>query len=183
MDPTLYHPLISSLMYLVNSRPDLCFVVNTLSQFMVEPRRVHWVAAKHVLRYLAGIVEYGLDYRRSDGIRLIGFTDSDWAGSVADRKSTFGCCFSLGSTTVSWFSRKQKSVALSFAEAEYMAVGQVNCEALWIRKLLVNLFGQELRLTIIYYDNQSCIQLSENPVFHDRSKHMEIRYHFVQDYV
>ena len=88
---------------------------------MVELRRVYWVAAKHVLRYLAGTVEYGLDYRRSDGIKLIGFTDSDWEGSVADRKSTFGCCFSLDSAAVSWFSRKQKSVALSFAKAEYVA--------------------------------------------------------------
>ena len=101
MDPTLYRQLIGSLMYLVNSRPDLCFVMNTLSQFMVEPRRVHWVAAKHVLRYLAGIVEYGLDYRRSDGIRLIAFTDLDWAGGVADRKSTSGCCLNLGLATVS----------------------------------------------------------------------------------
>ena len=84
VDPTLYRQLIGSLMYLVNSRPDLCFVVNTLSQFMVEPRRVHWLAPKHVLRYLAGRVEYGLDYRRSDGIRLIGFTDLDWVGSVVD---------------------------------------------------------------------------------------------------
>ena len=106
VDPTLYRQLIGSLMYLVNSRPDLCFAVNTLSRFMVEPRRVHWVAAKHVLRYLAGSVEYGLDYKRSDGIRVIGFTDSDWAGSVADRKSTSGCCFCLGSTAVSWFIQK-----------------------------------------------------------------------------
>ena len=117
VDPTIYRQLIGSLMYLVNTRPDLCFAVNTLSQFMVEPRSVHWVAAKHVLRYLAGTVDFFLGYRRSNGIRLVGFTDSDWAGSVADRKSTSGCCFSLGSTAVSWFSRKQKSVALSFAEA------------------------------------------------------------------
>ena len=114
-------------------------------------------------------MDYGLDYRRSDGIRLIGFTDSDWAGSVADQKSTSGCCFNLGSAAVSWFSRKQKSVAFSSAEAEYMAASQASCEALWLRKLLVNLFRQELRPTMIYCDNSSCIQLSENPVFHDRS--------------
>ena len=111
VDPTLYRQLIGSLMYLVNARLDLCFVVNTLSQLMVEPRSVHWVAAKHVLRYLAGIVDFGLDYRRSDGIRLVGYTDSDWAGSVADRKSTSVCCFSLGLLVVSWFRRKQNSVA------------------------------------------------------------------------
>ena len=85
-------------MYLVNSRPDLCFAVNTLSQFMVEPRSVHWVAAKHVLHYLSGTVNFSLDYKRSEGIRLVGYTDSDWAGSVANRKSTSGCCFSLGLT-------------------------------------------------------------------------------------
>ena len=87
------------------------------------------------------------------------------------------------STVVSWFSRKQKSVALSSAEAEYMAASQASCEALWLRKLLVDLFDQELRPTLIYCDNQSCIQLFENPVFHDRSKHIEIRYHFIRDYV
>jgi hypothetical protein len=109
-------------MYLVNNRPDICFAVNTLSQFMVEPRRVHWVAAKHVLRYLCGMIDYGLDYQRRDGVRLVGYIDSDWAECVSDQKSTSGCCFGLGSTVVSWFSRKQKSVALSSAEAEYMAV-------------------------------------------------------------
>ena len=107
VDPTLYRQLIGSLMYLVNTRLDFCFAVNTLSQFMLVPRRVHWVATKHVLCYPTGTVEYGLDYRRSDGIRLIGFTDSDWASGVVDQKSTSICCFSLGSTTVSWFNQSQ----------------------------------------------------------------------------
>jgi hypothetical protein len=84
---------------------------------------------------------------------------------------------------VSWFSRKQKSVALSSAEAEYMAASQASCEALWLRKMLVGLFGVQLRPTVIYCDNQSCIKLSKNPVFHDRPKHIEIRYHFIHDYV
>ena len=136
MDHTLYHQLIGSLMYLVNTRPDLCFVVNTLSQFMVEPRSVHWVAAKHVLHYLSGTVDFGLDYRRSEGIRLVGYTDSDWEGNVADRKNTFRCCFSLDSAAVSWFSRKQKSVALSTAEAEYwqpvwLAAGPCGFASCW----------------------------------------------------
>ena len=84
---------------------------------------------------------------------------------------------------MSWFSQKQKSVALSSAEAEYMTASQANCEALWLRKLLVGLFGVQLRPIVIYYDNQSCIKLSKNPIFHDRSKHIEIRYHFICDYV
>ena len=104
--------------------------MNTLSQFMVEPKRVHWTTAKHIVRYLAGTVDYGLDYRRSGGVGLVGYTELDWAGSVSDRKSTSGCCFSLGSTVVSWLSRKQKSVSLSFAATEYMAASQGSCEAL-----------------------------------------------------
>jgi hypothetical protein len=183
VDATVYRQLIGSLMYLVNTRPDICFAVNTLSQYMVEPRSVHMVGAKHVLRYVAGTVDYGLDYVRGDGVSLVGYTDSDWAGCAADRKSTSGCCFSLGSGLVSWFSRKQKSVALSSAEAEYMAASQASCEAIWLRKMLVGLFGQEMSPTVIHCDNQSCIKLSENPVFHDRSKHIEIRYHFIRDWV
>jgi hypothetical protein len=167
VDSTLYRQLMGSLMYLVNTRIDVFFVVNTLSQFMVEPRRVHWVAEKHVLRYLCGMVDYGLDYHRGDGVHLVGYTDSDWEGCVSDRKSTSGCCFGLGSAVVSWFSWKQKSVALSLAEAEYMAASQASCEGLWLRKMLVVLFGVQLRPTVIYCDNQSFIKLSENPFFHD----------------
>ena len=114
---------------------------------------------------------------------LVGFKDSYWAGSASNQKSTSGCCFRLGSTVVSWFSRKQKSVALSSAKVEYMAASHASCEALWLRKLMVDLFDQELRPIVIHCDNQSCIRLSENPVFHDRSKHIEIRYHFIRDYV
>ena len=116
VDATIYRQLIGLLMYLVNTRPDICFVVNTLSQYMVEPRSVHMVGANHVLRYVVGTVDYGLDYVRGDGVSLIGYTNSDWARCAANRKSTSGCCFSLGSGLVSWFNRKHKSVALSLTE-------------------------------------------------------------------
>jgi hypothetical protein len=104
-------------MYLTNTRPDICFVVNTLSQFLVEPRCVHLVAAKHVMMYLKGTIDYGLSYDGDHNFTLSGYTNSYWAGSVVDRKSTFGCCFSLGSAMISWQSRKQSSIALSTAEA------------------------------------------------------------------
>ena len=119
--PIMYHQLIGSLMYLTNTMPDICFAVNALSQFMCEPRQIHWIAAKHVLGYLCGTVGYGLRYDSECDLKLQGFTDSDWAVCSTDRKSTSGCCFSLGSTVISWCSRKQDSVALSTAEAEYMA--------------------------------------------------------------
>jgi hypothetical protein len=180
IDATLYRQIIGSLMYLMNTKPDICFAVNTLSQFLVEPRRVHLVAAKHVMRYLKGTMDYGLSY---DDFTLTGYTDVDWAGSVADKKSTSGCCFSLGSAMISWQSRKQSSISLSTAETEYIAACSASCEATWLQKLLTGLFDLEMRATTILCDNQSCIKMTENHVFHDRSKHIEIRYHFIRDMV
>ena len=98
-------------------------------------------------------MDYGLDYRHGDGVRLASYTDSDWAGCASDRKSTSRCCFGLGSAVVSWFSRKQQSVALSSVEAGYMAAILASCEAIWLRKMLFGLFGQSLRPSVIYYDN------------------------------
>jgi hypothetical protein len=112
-------------------------------------------------------------------VKFHGFTDADWVGSPMDRKSTSGGIFSIGSTVVSWYSRKQRCVALSSVEEEYMAVSQAACEAIWMRKILVGLFGSHLDLTMIHCDNQSCIKLSINLVFHDRSNHIDIWYHHI----
>jgi hypothetical protein len=170
-------------MYLTNNRLDICFVVNALSQFLVEPKRVHLVAAKHVMMYLKGTVDYGLSYDGDHEFTLSGYTDVDWAGSVADRKSTSGCCFSLGSAMISWQSRKQSSISLSTVEVEYIAACSTSCEAIWLQKLLTGLFDLEMRATTILCDNQRCIKMTENPVFHDKSKHIEILYHFIRDMV
>ena len=102
IDATLYRQNIGSLMYLTNTRPDICFSVNTLCQFLVEPIHVHLVVAKHVMRYLKGTLDCGLSYVEDHDFTLSGYTDSDWAGSVSDRKSTLGCFFSLRSTMTSW---------------------------------------------------------------------------------
>jgi hypothetical protein len=183
VDPTMYRELIGSLMYQVNTRSDICFAVNKLSQYMVEPRHVHLVATKHVLRYLHGPVGYGLRYVLDDEVKLQVYIDSDWVGSAVDRKSTSGYCFSLGSSMISWLSRKQSSVALNTTEEKYIAASVASREAMWLRKLLARLIDLELEPTLIYYDNQSCVKLSENPVFHDKSKHIEIKYHFIRDMV
>ena len=150
---------------------------------MVKPTKIFWKASKHVLRYLSGTSGYGLWYRQEDGAKLCGFTDADWAGSPTDRKSTSGGVFSIGSIAVSWYSRKERFVALSSVEAEYMAASLAACEAIWMRKILVGLFGFHLEPTVIYCDKQSCIKLSDNPVFHDRSKHIDMRYHHIRDCV
>jgi hypothetical protein len=128
-------------MYLVNTRPDICFVVNTLSQYMVEIRSVHIVGEKQVLRYIIGIVDYGLDYVRGDGVSLVGYIDSEWVGCATDRKITSGYCFGLGLGLVSWFSRKKKSVDLSSAEEKYMAANQASFKAICLHKMLVGLCG------------------------------------------
>eukprot|EP00253_Pinus_taeda_P025123 PITA_25123 len=154
-----------------------------LSQAMVKPTKLFWKAGKHVLRYLRGTSGYGLWYRQEDEVKLCGFTDADWTGSLMDRKSTSRGIFSIESITVSWYNRKQRSVALSSVEAEYMVASLAACEAIWMRKILVGLFGSHLEPIVIYCDNQSCIKLSANPVFHDRSKHIDIRYHHIRDCV
>jgi hypothetical protein len=183
VDATLCRQIIGSLNYLTNTRPDICFAMNTLSQYLVEPRHVHLVAAKHVMRYLKGTLDYCLCYTGDHHFRLYGYIDSDWAGSASDRKSTSKCCFSLGSATTSWQSRKQSNIALSTAEAEYIATCYASCEAIWLRNLLTDLFDLEMEATMILCDNQSCIKMTENPVFHDKSNHIEIRYHYIRDMV
>jgi hypothetical protein len=111
---------------------------------MVEPKRVHLVATKHVMRYVKGMLDFGLCYNGDHDFRLVGYIDSDWAGSVSDRKSTSRCCFSLGSTMTSWQSMKQSNVSLSTTEEKYIAACFAICEAIWLQKLLIGLFDLEM---------------------------------------
>jgi hypothetical protein len=183
IDATLYRQITGSLMYLMNTRPDICFVVNTLSQFLVEPKRVHLVVEKHVMRYLKVMIDYGLSYDGDNNFTLSGYTDSDWVGSIVDRKSTSGCCFILGSAMILWKSRKQSSISLSRAEAEYIASCSASCEDIWLQKLSTGLFDLEMEETMILCDNQSYIKMTGNHVFHDRSKNIKILYHYIRDMV
>jgi hypothetical protein len=183
VDVMLYRQIIGSLMYLMNAKTEICFVVNTLSQYLVEHRCLHLVFAKHMIRYLKGTLEFGLCYNEDHDFRLIGYTDSDWAGNVFDRKSTSRCCFSLGSTMTSWKIRKKSSISLITTEAEYIVACSSICEAIWLWNLLIGLFDLDMEETMIICDNKSCIKMNENHVFHDKSKHIEIRYHYVSDMV
>ena len=153
VDATMYRQMIGSLMHLTNMRPDICFVVNTLNQFLMDTRHACLIAIKHVLRYLKGTMDYGLNYDTKQKINLHGYVDSYWAGSATNRKSTSGCYFSLGSDMISWFSKKQLCVALSTTEAKYVAAYSASCEAIWLRKLLSYLFDLELEATYIFCDN------------------------------
>jgi hypothetical protein len=153
IDSIMYMQLIGSLMYLVNTIPYICYAMSALSQFTSQPKQMHWVAAKHVLRYLRGTIRYGLRYASNVDIRLQGYADFDWVGSTVDRKSTSECCFNLGSAMVSCCSRKQTFVVLSTAKAEYIAACMEVREAMCLHKLLPSLFGQMLEPTVIHCDN------------------------------
>jgi hypothetical protein len=183
VDATLYRHIIGSLMYLTNTRPYICFAVNTLSQYLVDPRGVHLVDAKHVMRYLKGMLDYGLCYIGDHDFRLYGYTDSYWDGSASDKKSTSRCCFSLGSAMTSWKSMKQSNISLNTTDVEYIATCSANFEAIWIYKLLTGLFYLEMEAAVILCDNQSCIKMTKNPMFHDKSKHIEIHHHYIRDMV
>lgn len=153
VDPTLYKELIGSLMYMVNSRSYICFFFNTLCQFMVELERVHWVATRHILRYMHGPIRYGLKCTREDDVGLSRFTDTNWEGSSMDKKSTSKYFFSVGLGIVCWCSRKNKFVSLSLVEGEYMEANTTMCKAIWLRKLLVSFFRKKMGETNVYCDN------------------------------
>lgn len=126
---------------------------------------------------------FGILYKQTTGMKLQGFTNVDWEGSPSDKKRTLGGILIFGSGITSWYNRKQRSVALSSLEAEYMVASKTTCEATWMRKILVGLFDQTMDPIVIYYDNHSCIKLYENPIFHDRSKHIDIQYQHLRDCV
>lgn len=171
-DQKIYRSLVGSLIYLTNTRPDLIHSVSMVSRYMNEPSKLHFAAAKRILRHLQGTKNYGIKYVKEDNSKLIGYTDSDWAGSLDDRKSTSGYIFCFGSKPISWSSRKQRSVALSSSEAEYVASSEATCEAIRLRRILSDLLQDISKPTVILCDNMSAIAMTKNPVFHARLKHI-----------
>ncbi|KAL3720851.1 hypothetical protein ACJRO7_005629 [Eucalyptus globulus] len=168
-------------MYLTGTRPDIMHAVSLISRYMEHPTELHLQAAKRIFRYLQGTKNFGLFYKKGEKSDLFGFTDSDYAGDVDDRRSTSGYVFMLGSGAVSWSSKKQSIVTLSTTEAEFVAATSCACQAIWLRKILEELQFKQQKATIIYCDNSSAIKLSKNPVLHGRSKHIDVKYHFLRD--
>ena len=150
---------------------------------MQQPTKPHLDCIRRILRYVKATQNYGLFYRADLDINLEGYTDADWAGSQTDRRSTSGYMFTLGSAGISWSSKKQATVALSSTEAEYRGAAIATCEEVWIRRLLADLGVYIDGAVTIWCDNMSSIQLAKNPVFHARTKHIEVHYHFVREKV
>ena len=136
MSPTLYRSIIESLLYLTTSRPDIAFSIGVCARYQAAPKESHLTTVKRIIRYINGTPDYGLWYSKDLNACLAGYLDADWAGSVDDRKSTTEGCFYLGNNLVSWMSKKQNSVSLSTAEAEYIAAGSCCTQLLWIKKLI-----------------------------------------------
>src|SRR5262249_27957144 len=147
VDVNYYRSLIGSLLYLTATRPDIMYVTSLLSRFMHQPSMVHLGAARRVLRYIRGISDFGLNFTSQSDVSLKGYTDSDWAGSLEDSKSTSGYVFSLGSAAFSWGSKKQQIVARSIVEAEYVAASSAVNQALWLRKILADIGEEQAKAT------------------------------------
>jgi hypothetical protein len=184
VDATEYRRLIGALRYLVNSRPDLAYAVGYVSRFMEKPTVEHLVAVKRILRYVAGTVHLGCHYQKeAKKADLLGYSDSDHGADVDGRRSTSGVLFFLGKSVITWQSQKQKVVALSSCEAEYIASATASCQGVWLSRLLAEPRGKNADTITLKIDNQSAIQLSKNLVFHDRSKHIDVKYHYIRECV
>jgi hypothetical protein len=182
-----YATLIGSLMYLViGTCPDIAFAVNKLAQFTSNPKKAHWTAVKHVFRYLKYTCNYVLTYGGNDDILntdLNIFCDADWATNTSDRKSINGYVITVAGGAVSWSSKKQATVALLTAEAEYVAATHVTKQILWQRSLFTELDFELPTTSTIFTDNQAAISISHHPEHHSRAKHIDIAYHFLRDLI
>ncbi|KAL8540548.1 hypothetical protein ACS0TY_001979 [Phlomoides rotata] len=173
-DPERYRRLIGRLLYLNLTRPDVTYATQQLSQFVASPCSSHWDTAVHVLRYLKGTPSLGLHYSTSDHVALIAYSDADWATCKDTRRSITGYCVFLGNCLISWKSKKQSTVSRSSAEAEYRALGSTVCELQWLTYISTD-FRLQLPLPIpLWCDNRDALHITANPVFHERTKHLEI---------
>ena len=178
-DLTWFRQIVGSLIYLAITRSDLSYPVRMISQFMSQPMTEHLQCSQRILRYVSGTKDMALLYRRGIDEQLVGYTDADWAGNAHNRRSEYAS--SLGSAAIAWSNKKQPIVALSSTEAEYGRATVDTCEVIWLKRLL-----RDLHLanpTMIYCDNLSSTHLAKNPIFHTRTKHIEVHYHFVREHV
>ncbi|XP_066373571.1 secreted RxLR effector protein 161-like [Miscanthus floridulus] len=184
VDATLYRSIVSGLCYLVHTRPDIAFIVGYVSRFMKDPREDHWATVKQLLRYVKGTVDQVIVFPKTggSGMQLTVFSDADMVGDINGWRSTSGVLVFLGLAPISWLSLKQKVVALSTCEAEYVATAIAACQTVWLHRLLGELTSVEAHPPALMVDNQPVITLAKNPVLHDRSKHIDVKFHFLRDY-
>lgn len=162
VDTTMFKSLVGGLRYLVNTRPDIAYQVGIISRYMERPTTLHLSAAKRVLRYIKGTIQFGLVYTSSSGNNFItGFSDNDMGGSIDDRRSTGGMAYYLNESLISWVSQKQRCVALSSCEAEFMAATAASCQGIWLRNVLSRITSRDIGPVVLYIDNKSAINLAK----------------------
>jgi hypothetical protein len=181
VDQKQYRSMIGSLLYVTASRPDMMFSVCKCVRYQASPRESHLKATKRILRYLKGTHNVGLWYPKGSNFEFIRYLDSDYGRCKIDRMNISGTCQLLGRSLVSWSSKKQNIVALSTAEAEYISAGSCCTQLLWMKATL-NDFGIKFKNVPLFYDNESAIKTTQNPVQHSRTKHIDIRHHFIRDH-
>ncbi|XP_033231491.1 secreted RxLR effector protein 161-like [Belonocnema kinseyi] len=174
---------IGALLYVaVNTRPDIAVSVTILSQHNKDPTLIDWTEAKRITCYLKGTIDVKLKLRGQDAVkRLIGFAEANWAADKSDRKSNSDYLFQLYGASISWACRKQTCVALSSTEVEYVALVEACQEGVWVRRLLEDMKQKQQGPTVVYEDNQSCLQLICNKKFSHRTKHIDTKYHYIKD--
>ncbi|KAL0405346.1 UNVERIFIED_CONTAM: Retrovirus-related Pol polyprotein from transposon TNT 1-94 [Sesamum latifolium] len=163
--------------------PDISFAVGVISSYMQNPKKPHLEAVRRILRYVKGTLSYGIMFKKCEDCKLVGYCDADYAGDHDTRRSTTGYVFMLGFGAVSWCSKRQPTVSLSTTEAEYQAAAMAAQEITWLVQLLKELHQPVEYGVPLYCDNLSAIRLAENPVFHARTKHVEVHYHFIREKV
>ena len=166
-NPSLYRRLVGSLVYLTVTRPDISYAIHQVSQYLSAPRSTYYAAVLRILRYLKGTLFHGLFYSAQSPLVLRAFSDADWVGDPTDRRSTTSYCFFLGSSLISWRSKKQTHVARSSTEAKYRALADTTSKLLWLWWLLKDLGASTSSATPLYCDNQSAIHIAHNDVFHE----------------
>lgn len=177
-----YAEAIGSLLYCaMGTRPDICYALSVLSKYTSAPRAAHWSAVKRVFRYLKGTADHGLLYKKTDRAQLICYTDADWGGDHTNRRSISGMVTTLGTGPISYHAQQQSSASLSTTESEYIAASVAVQEVVWLKRFLDELKMPYARNTVVRCDNQSALKLIKNPEFHKRTKHIDIRYHFIRE--
>ncbi|KAM3231437.1 hypothetical protein ACQJBY_061551 [Aegilops geniculata] len=186
VDATEYRSVVRKLSYLTNTRPDLAYSVGIVSRFMEAPTMEHWAAVENILRYIKGTTNFGCVYlreKKKEMVELLGYSDSDMAGDVDDRKSTSDVAYFLRGSIVSWLSQKQMVVALSSREAKYIAAATAVCQGICLGRLLDDLMGKEPERVVLNVDDKSTISLWKNPVHHGRCKDIDMRYRYLRECV
>jgi hypothetical protein len=183
VDQSSYRSMIDSLLYITTSRPDIMHVVGMVGRYQAAPKQSHLLVVKRIFRYLKGTMDYGLWYPRNQNFQLSVYSDIDWANYVDERKSTSGGAFFLGDSLVSWLRKKQGSISLSTTEVEYIATTTCCTQVLWMIQTLADFEVKFTASIPIHCDNTSAISLSKNPMFHSKTKHIPIKYHFLREQV